>query len=408
MKNFRTLYLYELKKLLKRKLPWIMVLVTSAFMVYDAYQVKYDAYHLKDYDDGWFSLTDQAGNAVSEHLSGAEQRRLIDEGARRVSGQIMDESLFQKVRQASTGNGQYVVQDMWEQESYFYLIDNTYYAPYGMVTHKMGLDPTITTADSFYAHRQYSLETNWAELTDREAAYWKSMEAQVEKPFVYCYAGGYQDILVDILALSMLIPIVVACCLCGVFSEEKRTRADALVLSSRYGRFPQYWAKVLAGITVASAATLSLMGANVAFVLLARGWDGFDAALQLGNLSSSLPITVGQATLILLGLLFLYGLLCSGVTMLFSVFAQNTVIALSAPILLMLCQGWLRLDIQAVEYLPDQLFNSTVVLRNVNLVNFFGVYLNNLQFGFILYGGLAVMLIALCWLGWRRSAAGRI
>ena len=102
MKNFRTLYWYELKKLLKRKLPWIMVLVTSAFMVYDAYQVKYDAYHLKDYDDGWFSLTDQAGNTVSEHLSGAEQRRLIDEGARRVSGQIMDESLFQKVRQAST------------------------------------------------------------------------------------------------------------------------------------------------------------------------------------------------------------------------------------------------------------------------------------------------------------------
>ena len=401
MKNFGTLYRYELKKLLKRKLAWIMVLVLAAFMAYTAYPIK-------DSGVGYFSLTDQAGNIVSDYISGTEQRKLSDEGEQRISGQTMDENFFQNVRQASAGNGQYLVQEMWERECYFYLIDNSYYGPYCMVTYNMGLDPTKITAEGFYQHRQSAIELQWAGLTDQEASYWQSMEAQVEKPFVYRYVGGYQDIWSDIFSLSNVIPLVAAVCLCGVFSEEKRTRADALVLSSRYGRFPQYWAKILAGITVASAATLSVMGANVAFVLLARGWDGFDAALQLGNLSSSLPITVGQATLILLGLLFLYGLLCSGVTMLFSVFTQNTVVALSAPILLMLCQGWLRLDIQAVEYLPNQLFNSTAVFSNVNLVNFFGVYLNNLQFGFILYGGLAVMLIALCWLDWRRSAAGRI
>ncbi len=113
------------------------------------------------------------------------------------------------------------------------------------------------------------------------------MEAQVEKPFVYRYVGGYQDILSDIFGLFNVIPLVAAVCLCGVFSEERRTRADALVLSSRYGRFPQYWAKVLAGITVVLAATLLVIGADIAVVLLTRGWDGFDAALQLGYLNSS-------------------------------------------------------------------------------------------------------------------------
>lgn len=44
----------------------------------------------------------------------------------------------------------------------------------------------------------------------------------------------------------------------------------------------------------------------------------------------------------------------------------------------------------------------------MNLINIFGRYLNNLQFSFILYGGLAAALLALCWLGWRRSAAGKV
>jgi hypothetical protein len=104
--------------------------------------------------------------------------------------------------------------------------------------------------------------------------------------------------------------------------------------------------------------------------------------------------------LIMLGLLLLYGLLCGGVTMLFSAFTQNTVAALAAPVLLMICQAWLRLDVH------NQLFNTIPSLHNRNLVNLFGRYLNNLQFGFVLYGGLAVVLLALCWLGWRRSAKG--
>lgn len=397
MKNLGMLYVYELKKLLKRKLAWVMVFVLMVFMTYSALPSRTSG-------GTTFSLTEQTGNTISRYISGAEQRKLSDEGERRISGQIMDENFFQNVRQASAGNGQYLVQEMWERECYFYLIDNSYYAPYCMVVYNMGLDPTQITAEGFYQYRQNGVELQWAGLTDREVSYWQSMEARVEKPFVYHYVGGYQDILSEIFGLSNVIPLVAAVCLCGVFSEEKRTRVGVLILSSKYGRFPQYLAKILAGITVVLAATVLVIGADAAVVLLMRGWDGFDAAVQLGNMNSSLPITMGQATLILLGLLLLYSLLCGGVTMLFSVFTQNTVAALSAPVLLMICQTWLRLDVQAAEYLPNQLFNPIPTLRNVNLVPFFGSYLNNLQFGFILYGGLAVVLIILCWCGWRRNA----
>ena len=42
MKNFGTLYGYELKKLLRRKLAWIMVLVIAALMAYTARPVSAD------------------------------------------------------------------------------------------------------------------------------------------------------------------------------------------------------------------------------------------------------------------------------------------------------------------------------------------------------------------------------
>lgn len=400
MKNFGTLYRYELKKLLKRKLAWVMVLVLSAFMAYAARP-------LSNSGGADFSLTDRAGNTVSKYISAVEQRKLVDEGEQRINGQVMDEQFFQNVREAANGNGSYIIQERLDLDSYFYLVDSSYHEPYSMIAYRTELDPADTTAESFYKNRQEVIERQWSGLADGEIAYWQAMETQVEKPLVYRHIGGYQDILDDIFGLSNVIPLVAAVCLCGVFSEEKRTRVDVLIFSSKQGGFPQYLAKVLAGITVVLAATLLIIGADAVVVLATQGWDGFDAALQLWNLNSCLPITIGQAVFILWGLLLLYGLLCGGVTMLFSAFTQNTVAALAAPVLLMICQAWLRLDVQAAEYLPNQLFNTIPTLRNVNLVNFFGGYLNNLQFGFILYGGIAVVLIILCWSGWRRSAAGK-
>lgn len=399
MKNFGVLYCYELKKLLKRKMAWIMVLVLAAIMVYAAWPTKTSG-------GTSFSLTDQAGNTISEYVSAEEQRRLRQEGELQISGQIMDDQFFQSVREASAGNGQYIIKDNFDLDSYFYLVDNRYYQPYSIIKYNMDLDPAGITEEQFYQERQRTIDMQLSELTDSEIAYWQAMEAQVEKPFVYRYSDGYQDIVLNAFGLYSVIPLIAAVCLCGVFSEERRTRTDALIFSSRQGRFPQYLAKVLAGVTVTLAAVLFVIGVDVVVVLLTRGYEGFDAALQMWNPISSLPITMGQAALITVRLLLLYGLLSGGITMLISVLTQNTVAAIAGPVLLMLGQSWLRLDVQPAEYLPNQMFNTLPSFRNFHLVNFFGVYLNNLQFGFIVYGTLAVILTALCWLGWRRSATG--
>lgn len=397
MDNFGMLYHYELKKLSQRKLTWAVLLVLAAFMAYSAWP---------NHGPGGLnaSLTDQNGDTISRHVSVQEQRELERQGGRRISGQAMDEAFFQKVREAAAGDGRYIIQERYDLDCYFYLVDSSYYEPFYMVAdrHDMGVDPVSVTAEQFYQSRREIIERQWE--TEAETAYWEAMEARVEKPFTFCYTKGYQKILSDVFGLSNVIPLAVAVCLCGVFSEERRTRVDAVLFSCRKGRLPLCLTKVLAGLTAALAVTLLLVGVDAGIVLLTQGCDGFDGALQLGNLTSSLPLSMGQAVLIMLGLLILYGLLSGGATMLLSALTRNTIAALAGPVMLMMGQAWLRLDIQAAEYLPNQLFNVLPMLRNTHLVELFGVYLNNLQFGYILYGGLAAALTALCRLGWLRSA----
>lgn len=400
MKSFGILYGYELKKLLLRKMTWASVLVLTVLMA---------CFGLEFMNDGGatYSVTDRDGNTVSRFLSAGQQQELRCAGSRRISGQAMDEPFFESVRAAANGNGAYQIREAFDLDSFFYLIDSSYIGPYEMIVYDAQMDPKETTAERFYAARQAQLALQWAGLSGGDSAYWQAMEAQVEKPFVYRAIGGWGMLLwSSVFALSNIIPLAAAVCVCGVFSTERRTRADALIFSSRHGRFPQYLAKVLAGTTVVTAASLLIIGAHAAAMLLARGTDGFGAALQLEILSSSLPITVGQAVCILFGLLVLYGILCGGITMLVSVFTGNTAAAMVTPVLLMIVQAWLRLGGQAAAYLPNQLFNANLPLRNVHLVHCLGGTWNNLQFGSLLYGGLAAALLLLCWPGWRRWGRG--
>lgn len=391
MKNFGTLYGYELKKLLARKTSWAVVLILAAVMASAA---------LPNTNSGGSqaSVTDRDGNTVSRYISAVQQVELARAGDRRISGQVMDEPFFERVRAVSDGNGLYQIRDGDDLYSYFYLVDSSYQGPHALIAIDAGLDPKEATAEGFYEARERQLALQWADLSEEDASYWQAMEARVEKPFVYRAVAGFRALLRDVFGLSCILPLAAAVCMCGAFSAERSTRADALIFSSRHGRFPQYLAKVLAGTTVAAAASALIIGADTA-LLLTYGADGFDAALQPEILSSSLPITVGQAVCILYGLLLLYGILSGGVTMLISVLTGNTAAAMACPVLLMIFQAWLRLDVQAAEYLPNQLFNANPALRNVHLVHFLGGTWNSLQFGYLLYGGLAAALLLLCWPG---------
>lgn len=381
MRNFGTLYRYELKKIWKRKLTWVVLLALAALMVYAA-----------------------IGTSSSDVK---KLQQFLRDGALRIDGQIMDETFFSSMRKALSEAGE--IGDHFN-DLYFYAVNSDYYYPYYMAL-ALDVDPKSATAEDFYNARRTALERTWAaqKLTGDEIAYWSAQEMQVQQPFTFrSIKDGLSACLTVTYGISSIIPIAVAVCLCGVFSEERRTRTDQMIFSSKHGKGTICFAKLLAGVTAALCASILAIGAVSAAYAIRDGWNSSDAAIQIRYLDSSLPITLGQALSRMFGLLLLYGMLCGGMTMLVSVLTRNTIAALALPIVLMIAQAWIRLPgLQAADYLPNQLFNDGYVLCNVRLVGFFGVYLDNIEFAFLLYGSITVLLMALCWLGWRRNALGK-
>lgn len=98
MKNVWTLYCYELKKIWKRKLTWVVPLALAALMVYVA-----------------------VSNLSSEMK---EQQRFLRDGALRIDGQVMDEPFFSGMRNALSEAGEIGDHD---DDLYFYAVSPDYY-----------------------------------------------------------------------------------------------------------------------------------------------------------------------------------------------------------------------------------------------------------------------------------------
>lgn len=395
MKNFGTLFGYEMKKIWKRPMTWAVVLIFSAVFVYSMARP-----FLPNLGGANFTYTDAEGREISKFLTGDEQYRIQIEGSRSLSGLLMDEDFFRAARE-----GVPKVNEMFGRDNFFYLVDPTYIDVYWWYGERID-----GTAEDFYTNRMNGIEWGWehAGLSEDEIAYWQAMEAQVEKPFVYYPVYSFQNLLNSLGGsgggVTSFLPLIAGACLCELFSQERRARVDALIFSSRRGRLTQYLAKMLAGGVSAMLAAALVAGATVAASLALHGISGAEAQIQLlGWLwTSSLPVTVGQAVLILLALMLVYALLCGAAAALVSVLTGSGVAALAVSVGIMLA-AMLHYEEEWAAYLPNNLVDEQALL-SLRLTDLFGLRLNFIQSGFLLYLLIAVILFGLCWLGWRRNA----
>lgn len=324
MKSFGTLFSYELKKIWMRPMTWAAVLVFCVVFVTVTVQPFFRT------GGTTFTATDADGKEISQFLTAGEQYRLRVEGARALSGQPMDEAFFRTARETIPLDREY-----FEKESYFFLIDPSYcdfYTEFG--------EWLNDTAEHYYSARQNGREQSWQRLLEEDAAYWRELEARVEKPFVYRPVLGPR-MLMNMLGsagLEMFLPLLVGLCVCDLYAQERRTRAAALIFSSPRGRLSLYLAKTLAGAVSAVAATLVVVVAGGLANLLFYGPYGYDGAIQISPWlwHISLPTTMGQGILILLGLLLAYTLVCGAATALASVWSGNGTAAMAISVAVMI------------------------------------------------------------------------
>ena len=396
MKNFGTLFGYELKKLLKRKLNWVAILLITGICIVGVVQAG-------DSGGFWIEDTDEQGNPVTSLISGREIRTAKLNAMGTLNGQVMDDAFFQRMMEQVPE-----FEDAYELLNYFYRVDSTYLNVHTMVEGLM-TDRETFTAEKFYATQREQAQTYWENsgLSQAEKDYWTGQMEQIETPYVYRHPWPGASDLVDFFStLRVVLPVVAAVCLCMVFSQDCQTKADAIVFATRKSRAPLYLAKVLAGLTGAALTAAIVIGGTVVAHLAVWGVQGFDAPVQFYDMLCPRPITVGQMFLPMLLILVLYTFICGAFTMLISAFTHNAIAALAVPVVLAeLLSLWHPSAYGWMAYLPEKLtgWNGPV---NLHLMKIFGTYLDNFQFGTLLYMAITALLLALCWLGWRRSAKG--
>ena len=406
MKNLGTLFGYEMKKIWKRPMTWIAVLIFSAGMVYYA---PIPFYH---YDDT-FTVVLADGQTISRQVTVEEQDRVSIEAPRLLSGQVMDEEFFQRAQDIRSKLASTEVDtNLTGAYAYFQLVDPTYLGAYQLLGLK---DNYLHRLDRF----REDMERSWGNhLTEEEIRYWERLEEQIQQPFIYEPTDA-PNRLFDVLGtMGIFIPVLVALCVCDLFSQERRAKTYPQIFTSRQGRKCLFVAKILAGGASSMLAAAMAVGSVIGSSLIRYGTWGWCAAIQLCRymLSCSFPITAWQGILILSLMILVYALLCGALISVVSLWSGSGVAALAVGAALVGGQmllvrmmsaldAFLTLPVvtAALYYLPMGLVNAAAL--NVRpLKYFFGLPLNPIQAGMLVYLAVSAVLSAVCWLGWRRRA----
>ena len=300
------LYKYELKKLLRNKLTLltmgIMLLIVIAWGVFSAFA------------------------SAPEEIDGERSSRFIfyqmrKESAEEIEGRTIDDSLLTEMNTQMRGTAGFL----------------PYYDIYDFVGSTIDTMSSVqiskTTAQELHSIMTERLNVNYLAdegYSEREQAYWTEQAENILSDTITYngYFEGWRQITSMIKVLVYLVVLFIAVCLSTMFTYENTRKTDQLIFASRYGKYRLYWAKICAGITVSVCFTLMLIALFVGAVAIVFGLDGFDTILQF-VLMRPYDLSIGQAALILFGLLIAAAILTAVFVMVISQLTQNSIATIS-------------------------------------------------------------------------------
>lgn len=381
MRNFGTLYYFELKKILGKRIvriAFVLILVVSAYM------------GIADIVSSVNTVTTVSadGTSTSKTFSGYDLLKERQDSARKLHGQLIDDQLLSKITDLN--------------------IAVTFYSPvYNYVRRTMGsIEETLAaTEETFYAAIHEDRQALWQEqrLTKGEITYWQEQETKIHKPFVFCFTEGYESILFYFFPLAFLSLLFISISVSGIFSEEHSHRTDQLTLCTKGGKNVLYLAKCAAGLTLGLTASALFCAAMVLACLCVYGAEGFSGILQISYfVNSARPLTVGQAVLTFFAVYMFAAVLQCVFTMTLSEVLRNStaVMSILSGVLFLTMAVELPYKFRALSQvwslLPTRVL-SNHCLTDGRLIKIFGRYLTNFQAAPILYLLLSLILAGTCY-----------
>ncbi|MCB7303158.1 ABC transporter permease [Bariatricus massiliensis] len=363
------LYVYEIRKIIHRKIVWIAGAVMVLLCVF-------------------LSVSDLVSSVYDGEISGYERMKIVRQYARNLSGRRIDDTLLKEM------------QDSYREGAAEGEV-RAYLPIYMFVQDITGADEVSQEIDSegLYLMRQDSISQNRADqmLTEKERQYWSEKDSKIETPFTYEYGDGWSNLWEYAYTINYMLLLMITISLSNVFSMEHFGKTDAIILCSQYGKKQLYLAKILAGITFGAVTAIILFGVSAVSSIAIYGADGFHTALQIAFPMSSWTMSIGGAVLVLLFILILVSVLYSIVIMFLSEALKNSVAVMAIPVGIMILTMLVdipyqfRLVSQIYDLLPTNLLTAWE-LWDDRLVSVFGKYLTNFQIAPIIYCVTAALL----------------
>lgn len=256
-------------------------------------------------------------------------------------------------------------------------------------------------------------------LSQEEIAYWEREGTRLTTPFVMEYTGGWRGILEKASWLNLMALVFALISLCSSFSDDDAYKTRPLLASAAHSRMPLTLARLAAGVSLACGCVLLLFGLTAAIQFFVHGAGGAQMPIQLLELESDQrgigdvhlsyscrDMTAGQAVLVTVGMSLLIALFAGALSMLLSKLLRRGVPALALPLGLLLLSMifeppfyyYDRVRAQIWSYMPIQRLYQTF-LADERLVSLGGVQLDCIPVSVLLYGGLAAVALVTCiWL----------
>lgn len=385
MNNLFTMYGYELKKLVQKKLLWVSLLVCMAAIAFSILFPLMGSYSV----NGTY-----VGTNYEEHLINQEYRKAL-------SGKSIDQALLEETIAAYKDlpiDTNYVLTEEYQ----------TYARPYSdifnLIRSWTGMDKGTAQQWSpdeaaLYAAMRERFEESAVKnyLTEAEISYWQSHADSLETPVVYQFHEGYGCILETFLTVGFMMLIYVAITLSSSFPDEHTHRTDQLVLCTSNGKKRLYWVKLLSGITVGCVGALLMALLTWVLSLRVYGSEGFDAAIQLFYTGYAGNITIGQACLVAYGCLIVTAIFISVFVMLLSELFSSSIAAMSVTTGMILAGMIIQIPAQyrilgqLWDYLPT-CFLSMWNTFDSRLISMFGMHFTSYQIVPLIYVVVASLL----------------
>lgn len=196
----------------------------------------------------------------------------------------------------------------------------------------------LSDGAKFYERRMEKItdflttDFSFGNFSEAEKVYWTEKASQVETPF----AWGYQEvmsILLDVATAGIYLIIVVIFCVSPIFSSERETGTEALLLTTKYGCSRLVWSKLAAAFLFTAGYYLVSYLLCTAVVGLLNGFPGGSLPIQLWNAVIPYRLTAMQVYALQIGMLLLVSLAVTSLVCLFAAWSKSTVAAMVAGIL---------------------------------------------------------------------------